>query len=70
MDSFSLMFCVVRSCMVFTGLGLNSPAPEFQFYSTNSLKTSPTCSTGNKTSGLMVKRFTTVRVSKEFFRVT
>ena len=25
-----------RSCMVFTGLGLNSPAPEFQFYSTKS----------------------------------
>ena len=42
MDSYSLMFCVVRSFMVFSGLGLKSPAPEFQFYSTNSLKTSPT----------------------------
>ena len=31
--------------MVFTGLGLNSPAPEFQFYSYNSLKTSPTMHT-------------------------
>ena len=46
--------------MVFTGLGLNSPAPEFQFYSTNSLKTSPTMQYWFKTSGLMVKRFTTV----------
>ena len=38
----SLMFCVVRSFMVFSGLGLKSPASGFQFYSTNSLKTSPT----------------------------
>ena len=42
MVSYYLMFSVVRSCMVFSGLGLNSPASEFQFYSTNSLKTSPT----------------------------
>ena len=35
MDSYSLIFCVVRSCMVFTSLGLNSPAPEFQCYSTH-----------------------------------
>ena len=40
--SYSLMFHVVRSYMVCTGLGLNSPAPEFQFYSSSSLKTSPT----------------------------
>ena len=59
MDSYSLMFCVVRSFMVFSGLSLKSPASEFQFYSTNSLKT---IETGNKTSRLMVKRFTTVRV--------
>ena len=58
MDSYSLMFCVVRSFMVFSGLRLKSPASEFQFYSTNSLKT---IETGNKTSRLMVKRFTTVR---------
>ena len=32
----SLMFCVVRSFMVFSGLGLKSPASEFQFYSTKS----------------------------------
>ena len=42
MDSYSLMFCVVRSFMVFSGLGLKSPASGFQFYSTNSLKTFPT----------------------------
>ena len=36
------MFCVVRSFVVFSGLGLKSPASGFQFYSTNSLKTSPT----------------------------
>ena len=42
MDSYSLMFCVVRSFLVFSGLGLKSPVSGFQFYSTNSLKTSPT----------------------------
>ena len=40
--TYSLMFCVVRSFMVFSGLGLKSPASGFQFYSSNSLKTSPT----------------------------
>ena len=40
--SYSLMFCVVRSFLVFSGFGLKSPASEFQFYSSNSLKTSPT----------------------------
>ena len=42
MDSYSLMLHVVRSFLVFSGLGLKSPASGFQFYSTNSLKTSPT----------------------------
>ena len=42
MDSYSLMFCVVRSFLVFSGFGLKSPASGFQFYSSNSLKTSPT----------------------------
>ena len=40
MVSYSLMFCVVRSFLVFSGLRLKSPACGFQFYSTNSLKTS------------------------------
>ena len=42
MVSYYLMFCVVRSVLVFSGFGLKSPASGFQFYSTNSLKTSPT----------------------------
>ena len=45
MVSYSLMFCVVRSFLVFSGLGLKSPASGFQFYSSNSLKTSPTIHT-------------------------
>ena len=40
--SYSLMFRVVRSFLVFSGLGLKSPASGFQFYSSNSLMTSPT----------------------------
>ena len=42
MVSYSLIFCVVRSFLVFSGLGLKCPASGFQFYSSNSLKTSPT----------------------------
>ena len=61
MDSYSLMFWIVRSFMVFSGLGLKSPTSGFQFYSTSSLKTLQLCSTDNKTSRLIVKRFITVR---------
>ena len=39
---YSYMFRVVRSFLVFSGFGLKSPASGFQFYSTCSLKTSPT----------------------------
>ena len=43
MVSYSLMFCVVRSFLVFSGvLRLKSSASGFQFYSSSSLKTSPT----------------------------
>ena len=42
MVSYYLMFCVVRSFLVYSGLGLKSPASGFQFYSSNSHKTSPT----------------------------
>ena len=42
MVTYSLMFCVVRSFLVFSGFGLKSPASGFQFYSYNSLKISPT----------------------------
>ena len=41
MVSYSLMFHVVRSFVVFSGFGLKSPASGFQFYSSSSLKTSP-----------------------------
>ena len=42
MVSYYLMFPVVRSFLVFSGLGLKSPDSGFQFYSSSSLKTSPT----------------------------
>ena len=42
MVSYSLMFHVVRSFLVFSGFGLKFPASRFQFYSSSSLKTSPT----------------------------
>ena len=42
MISYSLMFCLVRSFLVFSGFGLKSLASGFQFYSSNSLKASPT----------------------------
>ena len=35
MVSYYLMFPVVRSFLVFSGLGLKSPASGFQFYSSN-----------------------------------
>ena len=40
--SYYLMFRIVRSFLVFSGFGLKSPASGFQFYSSSSLKTSPT----------------------------
>ena len=45
---------------MFSGFGLKPPASGFQSYSYSSLKTSP-YSTDDKTSRLMVKRFSTVR---------
>ena len=40
--SYYLLFHVVRSFLVFSGFGLKFPASAFQFYSSSSLKTSPT----------------------------
>ena len=40
--SYFLLFRIVRSFLVFSGFGLKSPASGFQFYSSSSLKTSPT----------------------------
>ena len=42
MVSYYLMFPVVRSSLVFSGLGLKSPPSGFQSYSSSSLKISPT----------------------------
>ena len=61
MVSYSLMFHVSWSFLIFSGLGLKSPVSGFQFYSSNSLKTSPTMQYYNKTSRLMVQRFSTMR---------
>ena len=41
MVSYYLIFPVVRSFLVFSGFGLKSPASRFQYYSSSSLKTSP-----------------------------
>ena len=58
MISYYLMFPVVRSSLVFSGFGLNSPAPGFLAVASRLLQL---YSTDNKTSWLMVKRFSTVR---------
>ena len=42
MVSYYLMFRVIRRFLVLLGFGLKSPASGFQFYSSSSLKTSPT----------------------------
>ena len=54
------MFPGVRSFLVFSSFGFKSPASAVQSYSYSSLKTSP-YSIDDKTSRLMVKRFSTVR---------
>ena len=60
MISYYLMFPVVRSSLVFSGFGLTSPASGFQSYPVAS-RLPQLYSTDNKTSRLMVKRFSTVR---------
>jgi len=61
MSSCQLMFLGVRSFLVFSSFGFNPPASCSQSYSYSSLKTFHPYSTDDKTSGLMVKRFSTVR---------
>ena len=46
---------------MFSSFGFKSPASGFQSYSYSSLKTSPSIRPDDKTSRLMVKRFSTVR---------
>ena len=61
MISYYLMFPVVRSFLVFSDFGLKSPASGFQSYSSRSSRVLQLYSTDNKTTRLMVKRFSTVR---------
>ena len=57
MVSYSLMFCVVRSFLVFSGLGLL----DFSFILPIVSRLLQLYCTDNKTSRLMVKRFSTMR---------
>ena len=61
MDSYSLMFCVVRSFLVFSGLGLSLLPLAFSLILPVASRPLQLYSTDNKTSRLMVKRFSTVR---------
>ena len=61
MDSYSLMFCVVRSCMVFSDLGLSLLPLDFSFILPIASRLLQLCSTDDETPRLMVKRFSTVR---------
>ena len=61
MVSYSLMFRVVRSFLVFSGLGLKSPSLDFTFILPVVSRLLQPYSTDNKTSRLMVKRFSPMR---------
>ena len=61
MVSYCLMFCVVRSFLVFSGFGLKSPPLDFSFILPIVSRLLQLYSTDNKSSRLMVKRFSTVR---------
>ena len=55
------MFPGFRSSLAFLGFGLKSPASGFQSYSYSSPRLLHPYSTDDKTSMLMVNRFSTVR---------
>jgi len=55
------MFPGVRSFLVFSSFGFKPPASGFQSYSYSSLKLLHSYSTNDKTSRLMMKRFSIVR---------
>ena len=61
MSSCLLMFPGIRSSLMFSSFGFKPPASGFQSYSYSSFKTSPSISTNDKTSRLMVKQFSTAR---------
>ena len=64
MRSCRLMFPGVRSFLVFSSFGFKPPASGFQSYSYSSLRLLHPYSTDDKTSRLMVKRFSTVRATQ------
>ena len=55
-----LIFPGIRSFLMFSSFGVKPPASGFQSFSYSRIKTSP-YSTDDKTSRLMVKRFSTMR---------
>ena len=61
MVSYYFKFHVVRSFLVFSGLGLKCPSLDFTFILPVVSRLLQPYSTDNKTSRLMVKRFSTVR---------
>ena len=61
MVSYSLMFCVVRSFLVFSGLGLSLLPLDFSFILPIVSRLLQLYSTDNKSSTLMVKRFSSMR---------
>ena len=61
MSSCLLMFPAFRSFLVFSSLGFKLPASGFQSYSYSSPRLLHPYSTDDKTSMLMVNRFSTVR---------
>ena len=61
MSSYRLIFPGVRSSLVFSGFGLKPPASVFSLILTVASRLLHLYSTDDKTSRLMVKRFSTVR---------
>ena len=61
MVSYSLMFCVVRSCLVFSGFGQSLLPLDFSFILPVVSRLLQLYSTDNKTARLLVKRFSTMR---------
>ena len=60
MSSCQLMFPGVKSFLMFSGFGFKPPASGFQSYLTVASRLLHPYSTNDKTSRLMVKRFSTV----------
>ena len=70
MSSYRLMFPGVRISLVFSSFGFKPPAYGFQSYSMVASRCLHPYSTNDKTSRLMVKRFSTVRDTQRVHRVT